>query len=140
MDYLKTRRRLAEDVDVSWLKMFIFDGVDESSPDSQGKAVLYNVLRANGAIVRRHPMTDGKQRRVDVDIGVHLIWQATLPEVKVIVLSTGDQDLIPAVEMAQQKFGKEVILATFSMSVNDELRRHVKRCVEFEDFAAQVMR
>ncbi len=54
--------------------------------------------RATGMTVSLSPMSgtpgmgDHRQRRVDVDLASHLVWQASLPQIQRIVVTTGDQD------------------------------------------------
>lgn len=139
VDYLLAKGVLARHLRATSVGLFLFNGIDTSYNNGAQKA-FYEKMRANGIVVRLHPMRLGKQRRVDVDIGAHLIWQASLPDVETIVLTTGDEDMIPAVEMAQQQFKKQVVLLTFPTNVHTELSALANDHRQFDDFAHRLLR
>jgi uncharacterized LabA/DUF88 family protein len=105
---------------------FVFNSQGADGPTSAGLWSFYEQMRARGAKVSLQPMSrdaEGtlRQRRVDVDIGSHLVWLASLPQIKTLVLTTGDQDLIPAVNMARAQLEKRVILFAYDSAVHHEL-------------------
>ena len=81
-----------------------------------------------------------RQRRVDVDFSAHLVWQAGLAEITTLVLTTGDQDFVPAVELVRGAFGKRVILFTYDAMVHHDLVAGADEWWKFEDFAGRLAR
>ena len=81
-----------------------------------------------------------RQRRVDVDLAAHLIWQASLSPVATLILTTGDQDFVPAVQMVKEHLGKRVILFTYGQSVHHELIDAADEWWRFEEHADRVKR
>jgi uncharacterized LabA/DUF88 family protein len=75
---------------------------------------------------------------VDVDLGAHLVWQASLPEIEAVVLTAGDQDFIPAVELARDQLGQRVILFTYDAVVSRELAEAVDEWWHFEEQRARL--
>lgn len=80
------------------------------------------------------------QRRVDVDLATTMVWRATDPAVETIVLTTGDQDFIPAVDLVIEELDKEVILFSFDLYVSAELSRACDEHWLFEDYRAKLSR
>src|SRR5689334_5592516 len=77
----------------------LFNGFDPSYGVPSGLQAFYSAMRQHGMNVRLQPMQSGapgtnRQRRVDVDLSVHLVWQASLRPVETLVLTTGDQDFV----------------------------------------------
>jgi uncharacterized LabA/DUF88 family protein len=68
-----------------------------------------------------------------VDLGAHLVWQASLPGVETLVLTSGDQDILPAVEVARERMRKRVVLYTYRENVSRELVEAVDEQWLFED-------
>jgi uncharacterized LabA/DUF88 family protein len=94
-------------------------------------------MQAQGMQVRLQPMESGppgtnRQRRVDVDFSAHLVWQASLPQVTTLVLTTGDQDFVPAVELVRREFQKHVLLFSYEKMVNQDLIAAVNTWWQFD--------
>lgn len=124
LDYIATERFIEQTFGPT--RTFLFNGVDPVYGISGGLQAFYNTMQAHGMQVRLQPMESGppgtnRQRRVDVDFSAHLVWQASLPEIATLVLTTGDQDFVPAVELVRREFGKQVILLTYQAMVNQDL-------------------
>jgi uncharacterized LabA/DUF88 family protein len=143
LDYVKTERFIEE----RWgpTQTFLFNGFDPAYGIPDGLQAFYHAMRRYGMQVRLHPMQSGppgtnRQRRVDVDFGAHLVWQASLPQIQTLVLTTGDQDFIPAVELARTKFDKRVILFTYDAEVHNALMASVNDWWLFEDHEAALAR
>lgn len=105
---------------------FLFNGYDPAYKISGGLQAFYNTMQAHGMQVRLQPMESGppgtnRQRRVDVDFSAHLVWQASLRQITTLILTTGDQDFVPAVELVRREFHKRVILLTYDSMVNHDL-------------------
>lgn len=143
LDYVAAERFLEETCGP--VRTFLFNGVDPAYGVPPGLQAFYDAMRLHGMQVRLHPMQSGppgtnRQRRVDVDFSAHLVWQASLPEVQTIVLTTGDQDFVPAVELARNEFGKSVILFTYKAVVHSDLIAATDQWWKFEDEKARVAR
>ncbi len=119
-------------------RIYLFNGYDPTHGIEQDLQYFYDTMERNGMKVRLHPMqpdNEGiyRQRRVDVDFSAHLMWQASIPEVKTVVLTTGDQDFIPAVELARREYDKSIILFTYRSMVNRDLIMCSNEWWQFED-------
>jgi uncharacterized LabA/DUF88 family protein len=124
---------------------FLFNGYDAASGVTDGLRRFYDAMRGlHGMTVCLHAMGGDPltgtlhQRRVDVDLAAHLVWQASLSEVGAIVLTTGDQDLIPAVDLARRRLNKPVWLFTFDRNVHRELIDAAAGRILFEEFRGQL--
>lgn len=118
-------------------RTFLFNGFDSAYGISSGLQAFYTAMQAQGMQVRLHPMESGppginRQRRVDVDFSAHLVWQASLPETTALVLTTGDQDFVPAVELVRREFKKQVILFSYDGMVNQDLIAAVSEWWHFD--------
>jgi hypothetical protein len=141
LDYVAAERFLTEALGPT--RTVLFNGVDQSYGISTGLQTFYDVMEQHGMEVRLHPMDSGppgsnRQRRVDVDLGAHLVWQASLPEIEAVVLTAGDQDFIPAVELARDQLGQRVILFTYDAVVSRELAEAVDEWWHFEEQRARL--
>jgi uncharacterized LabA/DUF88 family protein len=124
---------------------FLFNGYDAASGVTEGLRRFYDVMRSlHGMTVCLHAMESEPltgtlhQRRVDVDLAAHLVWQASLAGVEAIVLTTGDQDFIPAVTVVRQQLNKPVWLFTFDRNVHRELIDAATGRILFEEFRGQL--
>jgi hypothetical protein len=136
LDYVAAERLLADTLGPT--QSYLFNGFDVAYGIPPGLQAFYNAMRRQGMEVRLHPMESGppgtnRQRRVDVDLGAHLIWQASLPEVETIVLTAGDQDFVPAVELACSELDAKVILFTYATVVHHDLVTSADEWWRFED-------
>ncbi|MFP4438422.1 MAG: NYN domain-containing protein [Chloroflexaceae bacterium] len=116
---------------------YLFNGFDPAYGISSGLQAFYTAMQAQGMQVRLQPMESGppgtnRQRRVDVDFSAHLVWQASLPEVTTLVLTTGDQDFVPAVELVRREFQKHVLLFSYEKMVNQDLIAAVNTWWQFD--------
>lgn len=143
LDYVK-----AEDFLVgrySSVQTFLFNGYDANYGINPGLRAFYNAMKVHGMQVRIYPMRpgapgDNRQRGVDVDIGVHMVWQAGLESVEAVVVTSGDRDLIPAVEMVREKYNKHVMLFTYRRSVSQDLIAIANEWICFEDHEIELAR
>jgi len=136
LDYLAARDFLQERCGPT--KGMLFNGYDLAYGIPDGLDKFYGVMRGHGLDVRLHPMMSGeegmnRQRRVDVDLCARMVWEASLDHVKWVILTTGDQDFIPAVELLRERSGKRVVLFTYNKNVHLELARNVDEWWRFED-------
>ena len=138
IDYLKAEAVLARRF--GSVRTFLFNGYASDIPIPDGLHKFYAAMRHHGMTVCLHQMREHTQRRVDVDLAAHMIWQASTPGVEVIVLTTGDQDFIPAVKMAQETFKKQIALFTYKLDVSMELQKQADLHLRFEDVERDVSR
>ena len=137
LDYVEAEAFLAERCGGP-VQTFLFNGFDAAYGIPNGLQAFYDAMQRRGMVVRLQRMESGppgsnEQRRVDVDLCAHLIWQASLPQVKTLVLTTGDQDFVPAVEMAHRQFGKKAYLFTYDAMVHHDLSAAADEWWRFED-------
>jgi uncharacterized LabA/DUF88 family protein len=135
LDYVQAERFLDDRCGPT--RTFLFNGFDEAYGIPDGLQAFYHAMTRHGMQVRLQPMQSGppgtnRQRRVDVDLSAHLVWQASLPEIGTVVLTTGDQDFIPAVQLVQGEFGTRVILFTYAVMVHSDLVQIANEWWRFE--------
>lgn len=70
-----------------------------------------------------------QQKGVDMRIGLDVASLSLKNHVDLIVLVTGDSDLIPALKFARQE-GKQVILCTLGQRIRPEMYAHADVCIE----------
>ena len=123
---------------------YLFNSIDYAYGIPAGLQAFYNTMTNQGMVVRLHPMSGDsaagshRQRRVDVDFACHAVWQASLPETRVLVLTTGDQDMVPAAELCKNQFGVEIILFTFNSDVSSALAGFADQSIRFENFRSEL--
>lgn len=125
---------------------FLFNSLDQLYGIPDGLKKFYRAMERHGMVVCLQPMSgdptsdDHKQRRADVDLASHAVWQASLDDVKTVVLTTGDQDMTPAVKLCQDKFGVRIVLFTFRRNVSKALVDLANGHLFFEDHRSQLDR
>jgi uncharacterized LabA/DUF88 family protein len=150
LDYLHAQRLIEERCGPT--RAYLFNGYDEVYGIPAGLQAFYDTMRQHGMEVRLQPMQSGapsvldreaqanRQRRVDVDLAAHLVWQASQPDVETLVVTTGDQDLIPAIEVVRERMGKRVMLYTYRRNVSHELVDVADEWWLFEDEEGRLAR
>jgi uncharacterized LabA/DUF88 family protein len=143
LDYLRARHFLTRRFGP--IESFLFNGYDESFGIPPGLGAFYEAMRHEGFGVRLHPMdgTPGqrhRQRRVDVDIAAHLVWQASRPEIQRVVLTSGDQDFVPAVTLASQTLATPIVLFAYRLHVHRELVDAVDDSIVMDDYEGDLAR
>jgi uncharacterized LabA/DUF88 family protein len=152
LDYLRALRHLESKCGPT--RAFLFNGYDEAYGIPAGLRAFYDAMRAQGMEVRLQPMQaadagahrctgepeSNRQRRVDVDLAAHLVWQASLATVETLVVTSGDQDLIPAIKVAREQMRVRVILFTYRRNVSHELVELADAWWLFEDEAERLAR
>jgi uncharacterized LabA/DUF88 family protein len=109
----------------------IFNSVDSYGVDF-GLNQFYYTMKKAGFIVNLYKMEGGSQKQVDVAIGSHLVYYAL--KGYTIVLSSGDIDFVPAIEMARKDDSEvNVTLLTFKFGVHEELSRLASDHLFFEE-------
>ncbi|NUP98668.1 MAG: NYN domain-containing protein [Armatimonadetes bacterium] len=144
LDYAKAQGVLRHELGPvqSWL----FNSYNSHSGVEPSMEGFYRLMEEqHGMRVRLQPLgwdSHGAvaQRRVDVDLASTMVWLASRPELRSIVLTTGDQDFIPAVELVIEEYDREVILFSYDRYVSGELADAVDEHWLFEEFEARLAR
>ena len=144
LDYVAAEKWLASRY--GSVSTFLFNGYDPTYGIPEGLQRFYTAMRSSGMTVCLHPMSgragygDHRQRRVDVDMTAHLVWQASLPEVERVVITTGDQDFLPAVHIVREACKKKVALLCYNQDVSAELKQQTDEIIYLDDIRTEVMR
>lgn len=135
LDYIATKYLL----DRTYGAVFphIFNSIDEAYGVSEGLKKFYEFMRRYGAAIHLHPMSHGQQRRVDVDIAAHLMLYAA-QGAKIVVLTTGDQDFLPAVRLVRSHYATRVVLASFEGRTNASLVDTVDEVLWLNEYCGQL--
>ncbi|MBV7333176.1 NYN domain-containing protein [Chloroflexi bacterium TSY] len=100
--------------------LVLFNSFDAGRGIPPGLQKFYETMKENGAVIRLQEMKFNISKRVDVDIAAHMILYACNPDIVRIILTTGDGDFVPAVEIAQS-LEKTVVLFSFKVNVSQDL-------------------
>jgi uncharacterized LabA/DUF88 family protein len=131
VDYVATKKFL-EDKFKSPCLPIIFNSVDSYGVDF-GLNQFYFTMKKAGFIVNLYKMEGGAQKQVDVAIGSHLVYYAM--KGYNIVLSSGDIDFVPAIQVARKDDDKiNLTLLTFNFGVHEELSKLSTDHLLFEDY------
>jgi uncharacterized LabA/DUF88 family protein len=126
--------------------VFLFNSYDPAYGIADGLRGFYYAMEQKGMVVCLHPMSgesaagNHRQRRVDVDFASHAVWQASLQDVKNIVLTTGDQDMVPMAKLCQDRFNVQIVLFTFRSDVSQALANLANERIFFEDHRGELDR
>jgi uncharacterized LabA/DUF88 family protein len=130
VDYAATKKFIETKFKVSCLPI-IFNSVDAHGVDF-GLNQFYFTMKKVGFIVNLYPMEGGAQKQVDVAIGSHLIYYAL--KGYTIILSSGDIDFVPAIQLARRDNEKiNITLLTFNFGIHEELSKLSSLHLFFED-------
>lgn len=130
VDYIATKKFLETTFKTPCLSI-IFNSVDSYGVDF-GLNQFYYTMKKAGFIVNLYQMEGGAQKQVDVAIGSHLVYYAL--KGYNIVLSSGDIDFVPALQMARKDDEKiNITLLTFNFGVHEELSKLSSEHLFFED-------
>ena len=118
IDYIKSRRQIQE-----WLgeqpTSVIFNSVDPKRSIPPGLAGFYETMRHSGFTVNLYEMEGGKQRMVDVAITSQAVWYAARGQT--VVLTTGDIDFLPVVELITKTISGKLILFAYEYGVHEKI-------------------
>ena len=118
LDYLATKVFLEEKFNTGCLPI-IFNSVDSFGVDF-GLNQFYYTMKKEGFKVNLYKMEGGAQKQVDVAIGSHLVYHALKGHT--IVLTSGDIDFVPAIEVARMDDqGINITLFTYNFGVSETL-------------------
>ncbi len=88
-----------------------------------GDVALRNILQSSRPVVARDLVPDIVQKGVDIRIGLDIASIALKGFADILVLVTGDSDLIPAMKFARKE-GMKVYLECMSHPVTRDLKAH----------------
>jgi uncharacterized LabA/DUF88 family protein len=117
VDYIATMKALENTFGLP-CHPIIFNSVDSYGVDFGLNQFYYTVKKA-GFIVNLYQMEGGAQKQVDVAIASHLVYYAI--QGNSIVLSSGDIDFVPAIELVKKESEARVSLLTFNFGVHQQL-------------------
>jgi uncharacterized LabA/DUF88 family protein len=130
IDYLATKLFLEKKFKLPCLPI-IFNSVDHGGVELGLKQFYYTMEKA-GFIVNLYKMEGGAQKQVDVAIGSHLVYYAM--KGNNIVLSSGDIDFVPAVQLAKRDNPDvSITLLTFDFGVSETLAENASAKIFFTD-------
>lgn len=130
VDYTATKKFLENTYKTSCLPI-IFNSVDAYGVDF-GLNQFYYTMKKAGFIVKLYQMEGGAQKQVDVAIGSHLVYYAL--KGYDIVLSSGDIDFVPAIQMARKDDDSvNVTLLTYNFGIHETLSALSTVHLFFED-------
>lgn len=133
VDYIATKNFLEAKFKSPCLPI-LFNSVDAYGVDF-GLNQFYFTMKKAGFVVNLYQMEGGSQKQVDVAIGSHLVYYAL--KGYSIVLSSGDIDFVPAIQMARKDDDAlNVTLLTFNFGVNEELSELSSEHLFFEKHPA----
>lgn len=144
LDYIKAERFLSELLGPT--QTFLFNVFDPAIGIQPGLRAFYDAMSRQGMSILLHPTqlsgSTPRQRtcRLDTDFAAHLVWQSGLPQVDCVVLTTGENDFVPPIDLARNQLGKRLILFSYNALVPYELATAVTEWWQFEYVADQVMR
>jgi uncharacterized LabA/DUF88 family protein len=137
VDYIATKKFLENKFKLECLPI-IFNSVDSYGVDLGLKQFYYTVKNA-GFVVNLYKMEGGHQKQVDVAIASHLVYHSLKGDV--IVLSSGDIDFLPAIELVKKEnAGQRIIMLTFKAGVHESLIDISEQQIYFEDHPDTVRR
>ena len=110
----------------------VFNSVDKRYGVPKGLAQFYHTVQQAGFAVNLYEMEGGSQRQVDVALASYAVWKAAQGDD--IVLSSGDIDFLPAVELVINIARRYLILFTYDFGVHNELVKTASQHWMFEDY------
>jgi uncharacterized LabA/DUF88 family protein len=135
LDYIACKKHIEQTLKAS-CKAMIFNSVDGYGVDFGLNQFYYTVKQA-GFIVNLYKMEGGSQKQVDVAIASYMVHDAL--KGNLIVLSSGDIDFLPAMQLVTASTQSKPILFTFDFGVHEELIAASSEHWLFEDHP-QLMR
>lgn len=131
IDYIETKKFLEAKFN-SPCQPILFNSVDKYGVDP-GLNQFYYTIKKAGFTVNLYEMEGGYQKQVDVAIGSYLVYYAL--KGAVIVLSSGDIDFVPAIDVARKdNTAANITLFTFNFGVHEQLSKRSTEHLFFEDF------
>jgi uncharacterized LabA/DUF88 family protein len=135
VDYLEARRFLEKKYNLP-CSPILFNGIDSRYGIDLGLKQFYYTMERSGFTVKLFDMEGGIQKQVDVAIASHLVY--FLMKGCTTVLSSGDRDFVPALELGGSESGK-IILLTYDFGVHKDLSALSSEHLYFENFP-QILR
>jgi hypothetical protein len=130
LDYLAGKSLIEQKLS-DQCRAIIFNSVDKRYGVETGLAQFYHTMRQAGFVVNLYQMEGGSQKQVDVAIAAHGVWRAAQGDL--VILSSGDIDFLPAVEVITKQAQRRLILFAYDFGVHAELIRAASDHWLFED-------
>jgi len=110
----------------------IFNSVDKRRGVDKGLVQFYHTIQQAGFAVNLYQMEGGSQKQVDVAIAATAVYKAT--QGQILILSSGDLDFLPAVNLITQQIQTKLILFTYNFGFHDDLSKAASEHWVFEDY------
>lgn len=129
LDYIACKKHIEQSLK-GMCKPMIFNSVDDYGVDIGLNQFYYTVKQA-GFTINLYRMEGGSQKQVDVAIAAHMVYNALKGDT--IVLSSGDIDFFPAMQLVAANTQSKLILFTFDFGVHQDLVKTASEHWLFED-------
>lgn len=131
LDYVVTKRWIERKLQDK-CQAIIFNSVDKRWGVEKGLVQFYHTIRQAGFTVNLYQMEGESQKQVDVAIAATAVYMAT--QGHIVILSSGDLDFLPAVNLITQIIRAKLILFTYDFGFHDDLSKAASEHWMFEDY------
>jgi uncharacterized LabA/DUF88 family protein len=118
LDYIKAKQWIERKLQ-DRCQAIIFNSVDKRFGMGKGLVQFYHTIQQAGFTVNLYQMEGGSQKQVDVAIAATAVYKAT--QGHTVILSSGDLDFLPAVNLVTQEIQAKLILFTYNFGFHDDL-------------------
>jgi uncharacterized LabA/DUF88 family protein len=131
LDYVKAKQWIERKLQ-DRCEPIIFNSVDKRWGVDRGLVQFYHTVERAGFVVNLYQMEGGAQKQVDVAIAATAVHRAT--QGHTLVLSSGDMDFLPAVNLITEQIKGNLILFTYGEGFHDDLSKAATDHWIFEDY------
>ena len=131
LDYI-AGKQFIEDEFKDHCSAIVFNSVDKRYGIAKGLMQFYHTIQQAGFIVNLYEMEGGSQKQVDVALASTAVWRAAQGDD--IVISSGDIDFLPAVQLITQTAGRKLTLFTYDFGIHHELIKAASQHWIFENY------
>jgi uncharacterized LabA/DUF88 family protein len=131
LDYVKAKRWIEHKLQ-DGCQAIIFNSVDKRWGVDKGLVQFYHTIQQAGFAVNLYQMEGGAQKQVDVAIAATAVYRAT--QGHTIVLSSGDLDFLPAINLITQQISGRLVLFTYDQGFHADLSQTASEHWLFEDY------
>src|SRR6266498_2572181 len=130
LDYVKAKQLIERKLH-SKCQGIIFNSIDKRWGVDKGLVQFYHTIQQAGFTVNLYQMEGETQKQVDVAIASTAVYRAT--QGHTIILTSGDLDFFPAVNLIRQQIQGKLILFTYDFGFHGDLRKAASEHWIFED-------
>jgi hypothetical protein len=131
LDYVKAKLWIEHKLQ-DHCEAIIFNSVDKRWGVDKGLVQFYHTIKQAGFAVNLYQMEGDSQKQVDVAIAITAVYKAT--QGHTVILSSGDLDFLPAVNLITQQLRTNLILFTYDFGFHDDLSKAASEHWMFEDY------